>query len=365
MDKITYIPAEIPLNKPEGLWTTQHFNKFLLISAIHKYITERNSVKETNVIMPFDVYKPLGIDTYSYISMDSLELLNNIVLKVLFQYKEIHAILNNPEITTFKNHIFFRYNTDKPNFPGYETNKIHLLVKHEYIFDCILRLVNFHTFFPDNRVTWKVYIWNKDSKLNPDDTVLREVNGGVAATFIFYGSSNTDIMKRMIEALLQILPWDETYGLMDITGTDTLTAGHVRINHMISYGSSDRDALLKTRDANMKEFKKGKVLPAWIKTLPCDNVLSQLYIGKDVCDSGGERIDLEALCNTDPTDAEKADPISRNFCYMNPDTFDPRVLTALSGGRRTRRSSRSKRSTIKKKKHVRKQNRKNTGRTHH
>jgi hypothetical protein len=363
--EITYVPAETPLDNSEGMWATKNINIAALKSAIYNYIIGRNTIKDPNVIILFDAYAPLGLPIYSYISMDSLERLNSEVCKILFNYADINTILGKPTIGTVKNHIFFNYNMDKPQFPGYETNKIHLLVKHEYIFDCILRLTNFHTFFPDNRVTWKVYIWNKDSKLNPGDTVLREVNGGVAATFILYGSSNTDIMKKMIRKLLEFFPRDDIYGLMDLTGTDTITAGHVRINHMISYGSSDRGALLDARDANMKEFKKGKVLPAWIKTLPCDNVLSQLYIGKDVCDSGGERFDLEALCNTEPNDAEKKDPISRNFCYMNPDTFDPRVLTASSGGGKTRRSSRSKRSTTKKKKHVRKQYRKNTGRAHH
>ena len=52
MDKITYIPAEIPLNKPEGLWTTQHFNKFLLISAIHKYIIKCTSCGEKYILHP-------------------------------------------------------------------------------------------------------------------------------------------------------------------------------------------------------------------------------------------------------------------------------------------------------------------------
>ena len=368
--EISYISAEKPLNDPilktsegQGLFKPPKvIDPNVLKTAITTYIKDKSETE-------FNFYEKIGLATYSYISLQSQISLNEVVRQV-FNEPDISAKLGSPRLIA-QTQIYFQYNVDKPKFVGIDQNKIHLLVKHEYILKCILRLAGptgFHTLFPNNFSTWKVSIWNRDSNLQPGDTVLREVNGGVAATIVLYGSSEDGVMVDMIKWLLELFPEHETYGLMDIRGTDTLTAGHVRINRMMSYASSDRNALLDVRDANLKAFSTTIVrgVPSWVNDLPCDNVLSQLYIGKDVCNSDGSRIDFNAICNTAPTDAEKLDPDSRNYCYMNRATFDPRVLTAISGGRRTRQLSRSKRSTRKKKKkNVRKQNRKNTGRTHH
>jgi hypothetical protein len=134
-------------------------------------------------------------------------------------------------------------------------------------------------------------------------------------------------------------------GLMDLNAPDTLTAGHVRLNHMISYASTDRDSLLKRLAANITKFPETPtVLPPWIgdmarscsaDTMAAVNKDSQLYIGMNVCDAEGKPIDYEQACNTAPRKKDQ------NYCYMPSTLLDPRPFRR-AGGSRKRRTSRRK-----------------------
>ena len=361
MMRLSYIPYPTPLDNPAltrdaGLFTIREIAISNLTDVVLSYIRDQKASK-LSTRPPLDLYNLLfseetskapRIPTYSYISDSSQISLNEelaYLLRSNFSYE-----FGDPKIV-YGQQIFFTYNKDKPALPGFETNKIHLQVKHEYILHCMIRLAGLtrvtpglHALFPDNKLTWKVYFWNRDSNLLPGDTILRGLNSGVAATFVIYVSSDRALMKRVIQWLLERFPDHDELGLMDLRGTDTLTAGHVRLNRMMSYGA-DRGALQKARNENAVNWTKHVpyVMPPWIRRLQerCDNEASQLYIGKDVCD-GGKPIDFETLCNTPFSAEEQANPISRNYCYMSPDIMNPQDEPKLKSKSRSRSRSRSK-----------------------
>ena len=368
MTPVWYSPYPTPLNNPalktaEGatrLFKRLDINIEYLTDAVRSYIRDQKASKFSTK-PPLNLYdllfseemlvlKTPRIPTYSYFSDLTQRALND-GLAYLFRSNFSYEF-GDPRITHGQQ-IFFTYNKDKPALPGFETNKIHLQVKHEYILHCMLRLTGIkgfmpglHELVPENKFTWKVYFWNRDSNLLPGDTVLRELNGGVAATFVIYVSSDRAFMKRVIQWLLERFPDHDELGLMDLRGTETLTAGHVRLNRMMSYGSTDRGALQKARNENAVDWTKHVpyVMPSWIRGMQsrCDNEASQLYIGKDVCRSDGSPIDFETLCNTPFSAEEQADPISRNFCYMSPDIMNPRDEEKAKSRSKSKSKSRSK-----------------------
>jgi hypothetical protein len=365
---LEYIPANVPLNKPDVPVTSRRITLDNLTTAVRGYLMGRIFSGLRNHDVKINLYDFLfkdksepKIPMYSYMETNSQRILNR-ALEDLFAEYAISTAFERPNMIHGQQ-IIFKYNQKKgnPMLPGYATTKIHLQVKHEYILHCMLRLTGlvgflpgFHRLFPENEIHWKVYFWNRDSNLGPEDTELRRVNGGVAATFVIYASSDQAIMRRMLLWLLERFPEHDTYGLMDVTGTDTLTAGHIRLNRMISYASSDRAALLKMRNANAANFSRHVpyVLPKWLRTLqrscsdPAEaNRQSQLFIGRDVCTAEAGRINYKALC--DSPFVAGANPDERNFCYMNPDILNPRRFLGMqassnrsSSARKT--SSRSK-----------------------
>jgi len=368
---LEYFPADVPLKMPVGRPVERRITLDNLKTAVRGYLMKRIFSGLLNDDVKINLYDFLyrdksepKIPMYSYMETNSQRILNR-ALEDLFAEHSIATAFERPSMIHGQQ-IIFKYNQKKgnPMFSDYATTKIHLQVKHEYILHCMLRLTGlagilpgYHTLFPDNEMHWKVYFWNRDSNLGPEDTELRRLNGGVAATFVIYASSDNRIMSRILLWLLERFPEHDTYGLMDLTGTDTLTAGHIRLNRMISYASSDRAALLKMRNANAANFSKHVryVLPKWLRTLqrscsdPAEaNRQSQLFIGKDICTAEAGRINYKALCDS-PFDAG-AKPDERNFCYMNPDILNPRRFLGMqassnrsSSARKT--SSRSKRGS--------------------
>jgi hypothetical protein len=198
---------------------------------------------------------------------------------------------------------------------------------------------------PEYSFEWKFAPWNRDSKLRPNDHALRKANAGVAATFVIYISSDSSINKRILTELLRIFPNDEELGLMDIKSQDTLTAGHVRLNHMISYSGTDRGDIMKAIEADIASFPRAAraALPAWIGDMASDcsvdamahiNRDSQLYLGLDVCDTEGKPINYAAICDTGPRTEDQT------YCYMPPIVLDPRTLKKTGGSRKIKRKGR-------------------------
>ena len=371
---LEYIPADVPLNKPAMTLTERRITNVNLTDAVRQYIMERIRSGLRNAEMRyverdvrFNFYDFLyrarsepKIPMYSYVTPPSQVVLNRMLENLFAGDYEISTAFEIPSII-HREQLIFRYNRKKgnPMFAGYATNKIHLQVKHEYILHCMLRLTGLagiqpgiHRLFPDNEMHWKVYFWNRDSNLGPEDTELRRLNGGVAATFVIYASSDKAIMSRILHWLLERFPEHDTYGLMDLTGTDTLTAGHIRLNRMMSYASTDRADLLGKRDANAANFSKHipYVLPKWLRTLqrscsdPAEaNRQSQLFIGKDICTAEAGRINYKALC--DSPFVAGTNPDERNFCYMNPDILNPRRFLGIQASSNRSSSARKIRKT--------------------
>jgi hypothetical protein len=248
----------------------------------------------------------------------------------------------------YEPHIYFLYNTSKPGFEGTSISKIHLMLKPDYILYCILKLTELHKRFPENRVTFKTDIFHKITPLNKTSIIL---NGGSVGSIIIYGSTNMDITKQIFRILFELFPNYDEMGDMNLTDLRTLTAGHVRINRMMSYAFTDRNKLLVHRDSDLQDFSKhtSLELPPWIIAMQREcsagektNTESQLYIGKKICNEDGIPHNLLEICNSEPTEIEKEKNmtgngallrIKRNFCYMNPATIDPRELLAAAGGR--------------------------------
>jgi hypothetical protein len=349
---ISFISGEHDLDTESRLTSclqSKEINLKPLRDAFSEYITQYRA--NTLADLRFNFYKLIGIPDNSYIKFSLQPLLNSELVYQVF----------NPSPEVFgtarldpSHSIFFKYRSDNrltdKHFPGRDTNKIHLQVKHEYILHCILKILPLADLFPEYSFVWKVNPWNRDSNTRPRDYVLRAANHGVAATFVIYGSSDAEIMRRLLVELVRLFPNEAEMGLMDVRYTNTLTAGHVRLNHMISYAGSDRGLLINRIKANMAKFPDAPtVLPPWISrmaaacttdTMADINKDSQLYIGRDVCDAEGKPIDYQEICNKPPRFINQA------YCYMPAELLNPRNI--LSGGsrksrRKTRRNSRNRR----------------------
>lgn len=301
----------------------------------------------------FNFYKVCGIPDNSYISFnDKIRLNTSLTIWTFWDYRDIFT--EDRTLTIKPDHsIFFRYRFGTPRYPGFNKNKIHLQVKHEYILHCVLKLMLMKDLIPEYSFEWKFAPWNRDSKLRPNDHALRKANAGVAATFVIYISSDSSINKRILTELLRIFPNDEELGLMDNKSQDTLTAGHVRLNHMISYSGTDRGDIMKAIETNIANFSKATRadLPAWVgdMTSGCSihtkadiNRESQLYLGLDACDAEGKPINYKAICDAGPRTEDQT------YCYMPSIVLDPRILKKTGGSRkmkgRTRRLRRKHRS---------------------
>lgn len=290
----------------------------------------------------FNFYKVCGIPDNSYISFDDKVRLNtSLTVWTFWDYRNIftedRSLIIKPEHS-----IFFRYRFGTPRYPGFNKNKLHLQVKHEYILHCLLKLMTLKDLIPEYSFEWKFSPWNRDSKLRPNDHALRKANAGVAATFVIYISSDSSINKRILMELLRIFPNDEELGLMDTSSKDTLTAGHVRLNRMISYSGTDRGDIMKAIEADMANFSKAAraALPSWIDdmasacsvgTMADINRDSQLYLGLDVCDKEGKPINYASICDAGPRTEDQT------YCYMPPIVLDPRTVKNAGGSRKTKR----------------------------
>jgi len=329
-----------------------------LTAKFSKYITAYKA--NTLADVRFNMYSLIGLPDNSYIEFYQQTRLNREVIWRTFSQR-FDTFGDETLSIEPGNSIFFRYRFGAQKFPGIEENKIHLQVKHEYILHCILKLMPLKDLFPEYAFTWKFNLWNRDSNLRPNDHLLREANNGVAATFVLYGSSDPVIMIRILTELLRLFPNDAEMGVMDLNATDTLTAGHVRLNHMISYASTDRGSLIKRIEANVAKFPEAPtMLPPWIgamaescsaDTKEAVNKESQLYIGMDVCDAEGKPIDYERMCNTAPRTK------AQSYCYMPVALIDPRTIRRSGGSKTQRGGSKTQRRGYKLRRNTRRMKR--------
>ena len=297
-----------------------------LIDKFSKYITAYKANTLTDIC--FNMYNVIGIPDNSYIQYDNQPDLIGFVGTAIARNLDI---TDKTDLTIVgNNHVNFWYRKGKQAFPGFRVNKIHLQVKHEYILNCVMKLLHLKDICPEYDLQWKFTPWNRESNLRPNDHALREINNGVSGTFVIYGSSDPAIMTLILNELLRLFPNYAEMGLMELNNTHTLTVGHVRLNNMISYSSTDRASLTDQLAKDIAKFSdRPTCLPSWIGdmnrlcTADSKDVInkeSQLYIGMDVCDAEGKQIDYERKCNTPPRTNDQ------NYCYMPETLIDPRTL---------------------------------------
>jgi hypothetical protein len=274
--------------------------------------------------------------------------------------------------------IGFTYRDFYDEFPGKGPFKIHLQVKHEYILYCIIQLgtlcdsFSTHPLLRRYSLGWKVCLFNRPSysygidDFPHHDNALKEINGGVAGTFVIYASSNAEITTILLRELLRVFH-NEEMGLMNIRSTESLTPGHIRLNSIISYANTDRNTMIATLRRNIAEFPGvPNPLPPWLATMADEctpakkdelNAESQRYLGMDICDGAGVGINYQTMCNTPPRTPDQ------KYCYMSERTLNPRMMLApvaapaapAGGFRKTknRRLSRRNNRSRRWKKHLR------------
>jgi len=225
--------------------------------------------------------------------------------------------------------------------------KIHLCVKEEYAFYAFLKLAvafypEFRKIYPDEYLELK---WNLDARmtrLNPDDSVYREHNGGPAASIVIYTRTAEPYwMTFMLRAIITLFPEADTIGFMELTGNATLPYTNVRLNKMLCYAQGDRGTKLRTKRSNLTKkngARSQKSIPDWIFDIKskCDtreaNDLSQLYLGVDICSTGDTLHDEQCV---------------DDICYLALDKnmLDPRLVVPKGGRRKkTRRVCRKTRT---------------------
>jgi len=344
---VHYVPANVDitssaLNDYKLLNQYKTFDVSVLSKQFEKYMRAKDSLEDVR----FDFHAPLGLDAHTVISSNKTAFNNTIVratfgrLLHLFRADNIKAERNEGESITFI------YRDDYEDLPGKGPIKIHLQVKHEYILHCIRQLdplcksFSTHPIMKKYRLEWKVNLFNRSSYsygihgFPHRDIGLKTVNGGVAATFVIYASSNADITTLLLKELLRVFH-NEEMGLMDVRSTESLTPGHIRLNSIISYAHTDRNTMMRTLRGNVLEFPGvPHTLPPWIATMAGEctsdkkdalNAESQLYLGMNICNEDGSGINYQTKCNTAPRTEDQ------KYCYIPEHTLNPRIVLASEG----------------------------------
>ena len=347
---VHYVPANVDItssayNVYKRLNQYKSFDVSALGAQFEKYMRTKDSLEDVR----FDFHAPLGLDAHTYIGSNKTAFNNTIVratfsrLSHMFRADDIKAERNDGDSITFI------YRDDYEDLPGKGPIKIHLQVKHEYILHCIIQLAalcnsfSTHPIMRRYRLEWKVNLFNRSSYsfgihgFPHHDIGLKEINGGVAGTFVMYASSNAEITTLLLKELLRVFHNGEM-GLMDVRSAESLTPGHIRLNSIISYANTDRNKMMDILRSNVASFSAvPRTLPPWLITMATEctpakkdalNAESQLYLGMNICDEEGGGIDYQTMCNTPPRSPEQ------KYCYIPEHTLNPRMLLAPAGGTR-------------------------------
>jgi hypothetical protein len=306
--------------------------------AFEKYMRAKDSLEDVR----FNFYEPLGLETHTFIVSNHTQM-NSLIISATFD--RFSRMFGSPEIRAERGgqSIAFTHRDHYEDLPGKGPFKIHLQVKHEYILHCIIQLGTLCDSFSTNpllrrhSLSWKVCLFNRPSYsygidgFPHHDNGLKEINGGVAGTFVIYASSDAEITTFILRELLRVFH-NEEMGLMNIRSTESLTPGHIRLNSIISYANTDRNTMIGRLRRNITEFPDvPNTLPPWLATMAGEctpvkkdelNTESQRYLGMDICDDAGAGINYQTMCNTPPRTPEQ------KYCYMPELTLNPRMLLA-------------------------------------
>ena len=320
---------------------------------IIKSIYERKEQLGLPSQFKFSFFDILEIPPYSLIDRENNTVREQLTKHFVLPFK---IIFNQVLKLTFQKSGFFThfiFNENMPDFRGYEQNKIHLFVKQEYILYTILKLASLTKHFKENTFYFKSLYFNTESNLRPENTTLYSLssNGGIIPTIIIYGSSDIDIMIKLIRLVLELFPNHEELGLMDDSNVLKLSPFNIRLNKLVSYAAGNRSTTLNALISNIQSGKKNPEynIPAWFKDMQSGctpatyndlNRKSQLFLGIDACNSSGDPIDYDAKCNKPPTADMK-------YCYLTRtgNTVDPRLFVGggLKKSRKRHRKNQSRR----------------------
>ena len=179
--------------------------------------------------------------------------------------------------------------------------KIHFTPKHQYALYTMLRLWSiqkrekiFHNKYIDAKLVYNFRL----TKPRDENTYVLHGAGGAMPTLVFYGDSNSDTMKTILEVFLREFGREaEHIGSMTPDYTYRILPFNIRLNSVLSYARGDRSSKLSNRDLffttknfNYPEEKKYK-MPTWVSRLmasckPTNRVagdLSMRLLGKNVC----------------------------------------------------------------------------------
>jgi len=340
---VYYVPANADIttsayNVYKRLMKYKTFDVRALGAQFETYMGAKDSLKDIR----FDFHEPLGLDAHVYIASNKTAFNNAIIRATFSRFPHIFRADRIMAERNDKDSISFVYRDDYEDLPGKGPIKIHLQVKHEYILHCILQLASLcdgfstHPVMKRYRLEWKVNLLNRSSYsygihgFPHHDIGLREVNGGVAGTFVIYASSNADITTLLLKELLRVFH-NQEMGLMDVRSTESLTPGHIRLNSIISYAHTDRNTTMRVLRGNVLEFPGvSRTLPPWLAAMAAEctsakkdalNAESQLYLGMNICNEEDSGINYQTKCNTPPRTSEQI------YCYIPEHTLNPRTVS--------------------------------------
>ena len=361
-----YVPADVDITSSRQN-VFGPLNKYITVDIRPLGVAFESYMRSRPEDVRFNFYEPLGLATHTFIVSNHTQM-NNLIIENTFN--RFNQMFGAPEIRAERGgqSITFMHKDYYADLPGKGPFKIHLQVKHEYILHCIIQLGTLFNSFSTHpllirySLSWKVCLFNRPSYsygidgFPHHDNGLKEINGGVAGTFVIYASSNAEITTFILRELLRVFN-NEEMGLMDVRSTESLTPGHIRLNSIISYANTDRNTMISTLRRNIAEFPEvPRTLPPWLATMAAEctpakkdelNAESQRYLGMDICDGTGAGINYQTMCNTAPRTPEQ------KYCYMPALTLNPRMLlapaaeapaasapTASAGGARKTKKSR-------------------------
>jgi len=377
---VTYLPRTVPLkNSTASNYVTKKVtfdaSKFVVFNEVKTEFESSAAVLHNSPSrFKFSFFDLLEIPPYSYISvrtggekpinadLNETLLANYVLTFDIFKHPEFRCMTMEDNIQVYCDYRSEKKG-NKPDFVGSDSNKIHLFVKHEYILYTVLKIASLHTHFMKNRFVFKFSLFNATSNLRPEDKDMYNLalSGGISATIVIYGSSDSVIMSTLLRLVLGLFPDHEELGLMDTAGTLKLSPFNIRLNTLVSYAAGDRNTSCDLMLDNIGKIGSTPpyTIPKWFddmrsKCTPATkdelNRQSQLFLGIDACNSDGSIIDYKKKCKEETITEDK------KYCYITTtgDTLDPRTFIKarkMGGRRRSRKYPKKVRSNRRKKSH--------------
>lgn len=346
----------------------------------------------------WDIYAELGIPEFSLFQrggkQDNIHFVLTEILKSFNQNKLIQDAYGNetsPSPIDFSDgtqQYQVAFTMDPPedplnnNLPGVifsettghdETYKIHLNPKHQYAFYTICKLFTLlrtSAFAGRGKITAKLLFNYRVSNLTENDTEQLSANGGIVPVIVFYCNNDRNQVKKILEQMVKSFSSDiAVIGSLVPEYPFRVLPFNVRLNSLISYAQGDRTDKLKARMKFQQTKRHDYKTPNWVLDMmkKCSTETinqSMRFLGKNVCSEPVKSMILDPTCEDDicwltayPEDM--LDPRSIRYLELeaNSTASTPPANTShdietnvaeqktqpMEGGRRTRRSKKTRR----------------------